>query len=307
MAVAKPIQIETEIRKATKVVAGKDRQEYLAKLVQKANELPEDEWDELSKEAKKWVNVATKAYNADAAIPEFETTAEQPARPKAGRRAPEPEDDEGDDEGEDAGDEGDEEADDEAADDEEAEDDGDEESDDEGDDEEDDEEEEDEPAPRRGAKAGKPAGRKGRRAEPEPEDDEDGDDEEDDDEEEDEPAPRTSKGGKAGKREPVRERTGRAASEKAGGKPAGRPAISSKASADKAPTARAEAGEPSTKDRIKLILIGDPNISNVELMKKLGKHAKTMSSVTIANTRSDFRHSLKILKREGKLKGVSVI
>jgi hypothetical protein len=57
---------------------------------------------------------------------------------------------------------------------------------------------------------------------------------------------------------------------------------------------------------IKEAMLDDPNMTVDDIVKKLSKKGTTVSKVTVANVRSDFRHSLKVLADNGKLKGVKL-
>jgi hypothetical protein len=57
---------------------------------------------------------------------------------------------------------------------------------------------------------------------------------------------------------------------------------------------------------IKDAIIDDPDISVEAIVKKLGKGGADVSKVTVSNVRAEFRHSLKLLKERGKLKGIEL-
>lgn len=76
--------IEQELLKVTKVRKQKDRQKFLASIVEEVNDLPEDSWDALSAEVQKWFNSAVKAHKADKDIPDFpDSEAEEPTEEEA--------------------------------------------------------------------------------------------------------------------------------------------------------------------------------------------------------------------------------
>lgn len=60
------------------------------------------------------------------------------------------------------------------------------------------------------------------------------------------------------------------------------------------------------KDRIKAIMIEEPDVSLDDIMEQMGKGGSKLSRVTISNIRAEFRHSLRALKRAGKLKGIDL-
>lgn len=80
--------IEKELVKVTKFkkTKGDDDQTYFQKLIAAADDLPDEDWDNLSKEARKWVNDGTKAINRGEAVAEFaedDPPADEPEDPKA--------------------------------------------------------------------------------------------------------------------------------------------------------------------------------------------------------------------------------
>src|SRR5262249_34709970 len=78
-------QVENELQDACSIRQGRmPRQDYLHKLVEKAGNLSNDAWDDLSEPAQAWVNAGIRVYNKDteADIPEFadgDNAAEDPA------------------------------------------------------------------------------------------------------------------------------------------------------------------------------------------------------------------------------------
>lgn len=69
--------------------------------------------------------------------------------------------------------------------------------------------------------------------------------------------------------------------------------------------AKIEAKPSGVKVAIKKAIIEDPEITVDALIKKLGKGGAPVSKVTVSNVRAEFRHTLKFLKSEGKLKGIA--
>lgn len=65
---------EMELREVTGVKSkkGEDRQNFLARLLQKSQDLENDAWEDLTEAAQRWVNEATKADNDDSEIPDFD-------------------------------------------------------------------------------------------------------------------------------------------------------------------------------------------------------------------------------------------
>lgn len=233
-------KLEAEISKATgiKFAAGSKRQDHLRKLQQYCGDddkgLSNEKWDELSGEAQKWANAATRAFKAGEPIPDFPDPEEAPRRRSR-------DDDE------------DEEKEEKSAKSSKA-----------------DKEDKDEKKTRstRGKDKEEPAPR-GRRSR---------DDEEE--KEEKKPAKATPRG-RAADKEKEEEKPQRA-SRKDDNKPI-----------------------EGVKVKIKELLIEDPEITAQEILKKIGKISQ-MSIITIGNLRADFRHSLKVLKQVGKLKGVNI-
>lgn len=68
-------KIEAELVKATgvKQKAKEDQQDYFARLIEKTQDLENDEWDKLSNKAQSWVNAGAKVQNAEKGdeIPNF--------------------------------------------------------------------------------------------------------------------------------------------------------------------------------------------------------------------------------------------
>lgn len=81
--------VEQELAEATgiKPKAKEKRQDYLKRMVGGTGELDDDAWKNLSTPAQKWHNAATKAYDADEEIPDFE---EQEEAPKAAAKGKKP-------------------------------------------------------------------------------------------------------------------------------------------------------------------------------------------------------------------------
>lgn len=98
--------VEQELQEATgvKPKAKEKRQDYLKRLHGAASEIDDDGWKGLSTPAQKWCNEATKAFDADDDIPDFEGAGEaEEAAPKKGAAAKaKPAADEDDDAGNDA-------------------------------------------------------------------------------------------------------------------------------------------------------------------------------------------------------------
>jgi hypothetical protein len=69
---------------------------------------------------------------------------------------------------------------------------------------------------------------------------------------------------------------------------------------------KVEAKPTGVKVAIKTAIINDPEITVDALIKKLGKGGAPVSKVTVSNVRAEFRHTLKVLKELGKLKGVEI-
>jgi hypothetical protein len=64
--------VEKEVQKVTGLkLAGKSREKNLPLAVQKLNDLPDDEWANLSEATQEWANKAIKAVKAKKEIPEF--------------------------------------------------------------------------------------------------------------------------------------------------------------------------------------------------------------------------------------------
>lgn len=60
------------------------------------------------------------------------------------------------------------------------------------------------------------------------------------------------------------------------------------------------------KVRIKDLVIDEPNIPLEDLLAKLSKGGDKMSRMTVSSVRSETRHTLRVLKQKGKLKGVEI-
>jgi len=60
------------------------------------------------------------------------------------------------------------------------------------------------------------------------------------------------------------------------------------------------------KVRIKDLVIDEPNIGLEDLLVKLSKGGDKMSRMTVSSVRSETRHTLRVLKQKGKLKGVEI-
>src|SRR6478736_5488027 len=90
--------IETELVKASDFEPSKkyERQDYLAALARRVNELEEDQYDELSIEAQDWFNAAVRSLNKKQDLPEFpdvEAAAEEPDEEEPDPTDDNPEDD----------------------------------------------------------------------------------------------------------------------------------------------------------------------------------------------------------------------
>jgi len=66
-------KLEVLITKALniKAKAKEERQVFLGRIVDAADDMEDDDWDKLPKEAQKWINAATKAADSKKTIPDF--------------------------------------------------------------------------------------------------------------------------------------------------------------------------------------------------------------------------------------------
>jgi hypothetical protein len=60
------------------------------------------------------------------------------------------------------------------------------------------------------------------------------------------------------------------------------------------------------KVRIKDLVIDEPHITLEDLLAKLSKGGDKMSRMTVSSVRSETRHTLRVLKQRGKLRGVEI-
>lgn len=76
--------IELELQQVTGILPRRlPRQDYLFKLVEKASNLPDTKWGELTSETQRWVNAGIKIYNKDpdADIPDFPEDVDEATEP----------------------------------------------------------------------------------------------------------------------------------------------------------------------------------------------------------------------------------
>lgn len=88
---AKPTALEMELRKATgvKPKGGEDRQDYLKRLSDKAQDIPEEAWEDLSEPAQLWANAAVAAGTNGKDIKDFvEEGGEEEEEEEAGAEVP---------------------------------------------------------------------------------------------------------------------------------------------------------------------------------------------------------------------------
>jgi hypothetical protein len=283
-------KIEAEFVKATKIDPDdyKKRQDFFVAIVEKVNGFKDSQWDKLSEAAQDWINAAVKKVKAKKSVAEFADVGSVPAdddededdKPKKKKKAAEADDDE-----EESSDDDSESDDDESSDD-----------DDEEEEkpkkkkkkaEEDDDEDEEEEKPKKKKK--KPA------------DDDDDDESEDDDEK---PAKKKKKKADDDDDEdeddkPAKKKKKKADDDDDEDEDEDKPAKKKKAD-------KVEAKPTGVKVAIKTAIINDPEITVDALIKKLGKGGAPVSKVTVSNVRAEFRHTLKVLKELGKLKGVEI-
>jgi hypothetical protein len=268
--------MQAEFLKATKLDADEyeNRQDFLTAVVEKVNTFKDPQWDKLSEDAQNWINDAIKKVKAKKRVPEFPDVGSVPAdddedeAPKKKAKKPVVEDDDDEEEAPPKKKKKpvaeDDDDEEEAADDDEAE--------------EADEDEDDEPAPK---KKKKPVA------------------EEDDDDEE--PAPKKKKKVVAADDDDDEDE---APKKKKKAKPADDDDDEEDEKPAKKKAAKIEAKPTGVKVAIKTAIIENPEITVDALIKKLGKGGAPVSKVTVSNVRAEFRHTLRVLKDLGKLKGV---
>lgn len=270
-------KIEAELSKVLKIKQGKrELQDFLKAIVEAGADLSDAEWDDLSGPAQKWLNAATKQFQAKKTISDFpdadrgddegddekEERRERPSSRRSDRSAKE-EDDEAEAEAEGDGDEGDGESD-----------------------------EKEERSSRRGSRdkdEDKPSRRGGSRNR-------------DDDKEE-----RSSRRGSSrDKDDDKEERSSRSSRDKKDDKKKDDKGSSRGGSrTERLPPKKTEA-EPKgvgVKDRIKDVLRANPSASVDDICKKVDKKGQApISRVTVANIRAEWRHTIKNFQNAGELK-----
>jgi hypothetical protein len=276
-------KIEKELLKATKLDADdyKKRQDLFVAILEEVNAFKDPQWDKLSEPAQLWINASIKAKKAEKRLPEFPDVGDvKPDADEDEDEAPKKKKPAADEDDEDEAPKKKKKP---AA---------------------DDDDEEDE-APK---KKKKPAA--------------------DDDEEEDE-APKKKKKAEADEDEdeapkkkkrpaedeeedeaPKKKKKPAAEDEEEDEAPKKKKKPAADEDEDEAPKKKKAAAVPQkasgVKVAIKDAIIADTDISVDAIVKLLGKGGADVSKVTVSNVRAEFRHTLKLLKERGKLKGIEL-